>query len=205
MNFPFQLSSKINDEVLLERGREVVRIEAEALRRLEKSLDGNFVAACRAILQASRRIVVTGMGKSGHIGRKLAATLSATGTPALFMHPAEAGHGDLGMLMAGDVLLVLSNSGNTTELRAVLDHARKMEIKIIGVASHRASLVIDFADVAICLPTLREACAANIAPTTSRPSSWPLATPWRSPSWIRAAFQRPDCARCIRRAQSACG
>lgn len=137
------------------------------MNRLEAALDGSFVAACRIILEASRRIVVTGMGKSGHIGRKLAATLSATGTPAMFIHPAEAGHGDLGMLMAGDVLLVLSNSGNTTELRAVLDYARTMGIKIIGVASHRASLVMDFADVAICLPTLREACAANIAPTTS--------------------------------------
>ena len=162
-----KVSDKIDNEALLDRGREVIRIEAEALNRLELSLDGSFVAACRVILEANRRIVVTGMGKSGHIGRKLAATLSATGTPAMFIHPAEAGHGDLGMLMPGDVLLVLSNSGNTTELRAVLDYARKMEIKIIGVASHRASLVMDFADVAICLPTLREACAANIAPTTS--------------------------------------
>jgi arabinose-5-phosphate isomerase len=162
-----RISEKIGDDVLLERGREVIRIEAEALKRLDTSLDGSFVAACRMILAAGRRIVVTGMGKSGHIGRKLAATLSATGTPAMFIHPAEAGHGDLGMLMEGDVLLVLSNSGNTTELRAVLDYARKMDIKIIGVASHRASLVMDFADVAICLPTIREACAANIAPTTS--------------------------------------
>lgn len=163
----FQIPSKVDDEALLYRGREVIRIEAGALQRLEESLDADFIGACRIILEATRRIVVTGMGKSGHIGRKLAATLSATGTPAMFIHPAEAGHGDLGMLMAGDVLLVLSNSGNTTELRAVLDYARKLEIKIIGVASHRASLVMDFADVAICLPTIREACAANLAPTTS--------------------------------------
>ncbi len=167
MSLLFRIPGHADDEGLLDRGREVIRIEAEALHRLEKTLDGDFIAACRIILAASRRIVVTGMGKSGHIGRKLAATLSATGTPAMFIHPAEAGHGDLGMLMAGDVLLVLSNSGNTTELRSVLDYARKMEIKIIGVASHRASLVMDFADVAICLPTIREACAANIAPTTS--------------------------------------
>jgi len=163
----FSVSDKSQDDALLDRGREVIRIEAEALHRLDDSLDDSFIAACRVILETTRRIVVTGMGKSGHIGRKLAATLSATGTPAMFIHPAEAGHGDLGMLMAGDVLLVLSNSGNTTELRAVLEYARAMDIKIIGVASHRASLVMDFADVAICLPTLREACAANIAPTTS--------------------------------------
>ncbi|MDP9057195.1 MAG: KpsF/GutQ family sugar-phosphate isomerase [Pseudomonadota bacterium] len=167
MTVLFRVSDKSQDEALLDRGREVIRIEAEALHRLDDSLDGSFIDACRIILAATRRIVVTGMGKSGHIGRKLAATLSATGTPAMFIHPAEAGHGDLGMLMAGDVLLVLSNSGNTTELRAILDYARGMHIKIIGVASHRASLVMDFADVAICLPTLREACAANIAPTTS--------------------------------------
>ena len=167
MSIILSLTPNVDDEALLERGREVIRVEAEALNRLEDCLDASFVAACRVILAADRRLVVTGMGKSGHIGRKLAATFAATGTPALFMHPAEAGHGDLGMLAPGDVLLVLSNSGNTTELRAVLDYARKMGNTIIGIASRRASLVMDFADVAICLPTNREACAANIAPTTS--------------------------------------
>lgn len=149
------------------RGREVIHIEAEALALLATSLDGSFVAACQTILNASRRIVVTGMGKSGHIGRKVAATFAATGTPAMFIHPAEAAHGDLGMLMKGDVLLVMSNSGNTSELRAILHHARQLGVRIIGVASRRVSLVMDFADIHLCLPSTREACAANVAPTTS--------------------------------------
>jgi len=142
-------------------------MEAEALALLANSLDDNFVAACQTILKANRRVVVTGMGKSGHIGRKVAATFAATGTPAMYIHPAEASHGDLGMLAEGDVLLVLSNSGNTVELRAILNYARQLGIRIIGVASRRASLVMEYADVRLCLPPAREACTANIAPTTS--------------------------------------
>lgn len=152
---------------VLDRGREVIRLEAGALGELADALDDTFVAACEAILTANRRVVVTGMGKSGHIGRKVAATFAATGTPALFMHPAEAAHGDLGMLMQGDVLLVMSNSGNTVELRAVMEYARKLGTRIIGMVSRRASLVNDYAEIVLCLPRIREACAANMAPTTS--------------------------------------
>ena len=154
-------------DAVLERGREVIRIESLALAELEAALDETFVAACEMILGAPRRVVVTGMGKSGHIGRKLAATLSATGTPAAFLHPAEAAHGDLGMLVPGDVMIVLSNSGNTAELRAVLAHAKRLGISIIGIATRLSSLVMDKADVKLCLPQIREACAANIAPTSS--------------------------------------
>jgi arabinose-5-phosphate isomerase len=113
------------------------------------------------------RVVVTGMGKSGHIGRKWAATMAATGTPAIYVHPAEAAHGDLGMLVAGDILVVISNSGNTSELRAFLRYAASIRVKVIGVASRRDSLVIESADIKLCLPAMREACPANIAPTTS--------------------------------------
>jgi len=151
----------------LARGREVIRTEAEALELLRDALDERFSRACDTILRASRQLVVTGMGKSGHIARKAAATFAATGTPAIFVHPSEAGHGDLGMLGPGDVLLVLSNSGNTSELRAALAYARQCGIPIIGVASREKSLVMDLADVAILLPRVREACAANVAPTTS--------------------------------------
>jgi len=154
-------------ETVLERGREVIRIEALALGELEATLDDSFVAACETILAAQRRVVVTGMGKSGHIGRKIAATFSATGTPAAFLHPAEAAHGDLGMLVPGDVLIVLSNSGNTAELRSVVAHARRLGIRLIGIAARRASFVMDQADVKLALPQMREACAANIAPTSS--------------------------------------
>jgi arabinose-5-phosphate isomerase len=107
------------------------------------------------------------MGKSGHIGRKFAATLASTGSPALFVHPAEASHGDLGMLMRGDLLIVLSNSGATIELRPIVRHARTLGIPIIGIASQMSSPVMRDADVRLPLPEAREACPANIAPTTS--------------------------------------
>lgn len=154
-------------EGVLSRGREVVQDLAAALSLLDKALDHQFVAACELILEAHRQLVVTGMGKSGIIGRKIAATFASTGTPAIFVHPAEAAHGDLGMIGPGDVLLVLSNSGNTSELRPVLNYARRLGLSIIGVASAARSMVMDLADVRIVTPQVREACAANIAPTSS--------------------------------------
>ena len=154
-------------ETILQRGTEVIRIEAEALRVLADSLEASFVEACEAIISSRGRVVVTGMGKSGHIARKWAATMAATGTPAIYVHPAEAAHGDLGMLVPGDVLVVVSNSGNTTELRAFLQYAASIRVKVIGVASRRDSLVLQNADIKLCLPPSREACPANIAPTTS--------------------------------------
>lgn len=152
---------------ILERGREVIKIEADALGLLCASLDQNFLQACQIINGGSHQLVVTGMGKSGHIGRKVAATFAATGTPAIFIHPSEAAHGDLGMLSQGDVLLVLSNSGNTSELRAILHYAHKSGIPIIGVTSCRNSQVDELADVTLLLPKVREACSVNVAPTTS--------------------------------------
>ena len=157
----------MRDESLLDRGRDVIRTLADALALLEQSLDHNFIAACERIRTARRQLVVTGMGKSGIIARKVAATFASTGTPAVFVHPAEAAHGDLGALARGDVLLVLSNSGNTPELRPVINYARRLEIPIIAAASSASSMVIELADVGIVMPKVREACAANIAPTTS--------------------------------------
>ena len=154
-------------EAILLRGREVVSAEREGLDLLELALDENFVEACLTIHDCKRQLVVSGMGKSGHIARKIAATFAATGTPAAFVHPGEASHGDLGMLTRGDVLLVLSNSGNTAELRPLLKYARNMGVRVIGIASRRNSLVIDFSDIPIVLPAVREACQVNVAPTTS--------------------------------------
>ena len=164
---PVAAIAGLGPDQILERGREVMRIESEALALLGEVLEDNFIEACQLIFGASRQLVITGMGKSGHIGRKVAATFAATGTPAIFVHPGEAAHGDLGMLTQGDVLLVLSNSGNTSELRAILHYARKGNIPIIGVASRGNSLVGDMADVVLLLPKVREACAVNVAPTTS--------------------------------------
>ena len=154
-------------ESLLRRGVEVISIEAQAVQKLADSLDYSFVEACELIYSAHGRVVVTGMGKSGHIGRKWAATMAATGTPAIYVHPAEAAHGDLGMLVPGDVLIVISNSGNTSELRAFLRYAASINVKVIGVAARPDSLVMQKADVKIHLPAVKEACPANIAPTTS--------------------------------------
>lgn len=161
------VQSKSDRDAILARGREIIAIESDALSILARSLDGSFVTACEVIVKAQRRVVVTGMGKSGHIARKVAATLAATGTPAMYVHPAEAAHGDLGMLTKGDVLLVMSNSGNTVELRAILHYARQLGVAIIGIASRRSSLVMEAADVRLSLPAMREACAVNVAPTTS--------------------------------------
>jgi arabinose-5-phosphate isomerase len=119
---------------VLARGIEVIELEARALLQLVDTLDENFSAACNAIVKTKGRVVVTGMGKSGHIGRKLAATFAATGTPSNFVHPAEAAHGDLGMLVHGDLLVVISNSGNTAELRAFLNYAQAHAIPVIGIA-----------------------------------------------------------------------
>ena len=161
------LRTQPDAESILRRGAEVIKIEAEALELLAVSLEDSFVEACQAIMDSPGRVVVTGLGKSGHIGRKWAATMAATGTPAIYVHPAEAAHGDLGMLVAGDILIVISNSGNTSELRAFLRYAASIRVKVIGVAARRDSLVIESADIKLCLPATREACPANIAPTTS--------------------------------------
>ena len=148
-------------------GREVIGTEAAALAQLVDSLDANFVDAVQHILSTRGRVVVSGMGKSGHIARKFAATLASTGSPALFVHPAEASHGDLGMLVPGDLLIVLSNSGATIEVRPIVRHARSLKIPVIGIASQASSPVMRDADVKLLLPQTREACPANIAPTTS--------------------------------------
>jgi arabinose-5-phosphate isomerase len=156
-----------SSETLLRRGAEVINAEAVALQLLADSLEESFVRACEAIADCTGRVVVSGMGKSGHIARKWAATLASTGTPAFFVHPAEAAHGDLGMLVRGDVLVMISNSGNTAEIRPLLRYAEKIGVTIIGIASRRDSVLIRTADVKLCLPKLREACPANVAPTTS--------------------------------------
>jgi arabinose-5-phosphate isomerase len=161
------LNARLNSDAILERGKAVIEIEADALHLLANSLEQSFVEACNLMMSARGRVVITGMGKSGHVGRKWAATMAATGTPAIYVHPAEAAHGDLGMLVPGDVLIVISNSGNTSELRAFLRYALNISVKVIGIAARRDSLVIESADVKLCLPATREACPANIAPTTS--------------------------------------
>jgi arabinose-5-phosphate isomerase len=151
----------------LTAGRRVIAREAEALEMLGASLDGPFADAMELILNATGRAIVCGMGKSGHVARKIAATFASTGTPAHFVHPAEASHGDLGMLTAGDVVLLLSNSGETPELADVIAHTKRVSIPLIGIAGRAGSTLLKQADVAILLPPAQEACDQGIVPTTS--------------------------------------
>ncbi|ETD77946.1 KpsF/GutQ family sugar-phosphate isomerase [Rhodobacter capsulatus] len=147
--------------------RRVIEIEIAGLQALAESLDGAFGAAVQMILSARGRVIVSGMGKSGHIARKIAATLASTGTPAQFVHPAEASHGDLGMVTREDVALVLSNSGETPELADLIAHTRRFSIPLIGVAARPDSTLLRQADVALVLPQAAEACGTGVVPTTS--------------------------------------
>ncbi|MCX7286948.1 MAG: KpsF/GutQ family sugar-phosphate isomerase [Rhodobacterales bacterium] len=152
---------------LLATGQRVIRREAGALDALADALGTSFVAAVGLLMAAKGRVIVSGMGKSGHVARKIAATFASTGTPAHFVHPAEASHGGLGMVAEGDVLIVLSNSGETPELADILAHAKRFGIPLIGVAGRAESTLLRQADVAILLPDVPEACETGIVPTTS--------------------------------------
>lgn len=148
-------------------GERVLRLEAEALVQLAESLDERFGAAVEILLKARGRVVVTGMGKSGHIARKIAATLASTGTPAFFVHPSEASHGDLGMVARDDVVLALSNSGGTAELADIVGYAKRFTLPLIGITSRAPSPLADQSDVTLLLPNAAEACPMGLAPTTS--------------------------------------
>ncbi|OWY13158.1 MULTISPECIES: KpsF/GutQ family sugar-phosphate isomerase [Thioclava] len=147
--------------------RRVIGIEVAGLEALAASLDGEFSRAVSMILKTEGRVIVSGMGKSGHIGRKIAATLASTGTPAHFVHPAEASHGDLGMVTRHDLALVLSNSGETPELADLIAHTRRFQIPLIGVASRPDSTLLRQSDLALVLPKAEEACGTGVVPTTS--------------------------------------
>jgi arabinose-5-phosphate isomerase len=151
----------------IEAARRVLAIEIAGLTELAKSLDRAFVEAIDTLAGARGRVIVTGMGKSGHIARKIAATLASTGTPALFVHPGEASHGDLGMITPGDAVIALSNSGDTAELADVLAYTRRFRIPLIAMTRRSESALADAADVALVLPASAEACSLGLAPTTS--------------------------------------
>ena len=154
-------------ESAVETGRAVLRAEAEALLAMADRMPDGFGAVVEAIATAAGRTVVSGIGKSGHIARKIAATLASTGTPALFVHPAEASHGDLGMVAPGDVAVLISNSGETTELRDLLAHTRRFRVTLVALTSRPDSTLARAADHALILPRLPEACGLGVVPTTS--------------------------------------
>ncbi|ADG61174.1 arabinose 5-phosphate isomerase [Moraxella catarrhalis BBH18] len=146
---------------------DAIRTEQRALELLIDELDERFVNACQTILNCSGRVVVTGMGKSGHIGRKIAATFASTGTPAFFIHPGEAGHGDLGMLVQGDVLIAISNSGESDEIRMLLPVVKQLNIPLISISRDKRGILPRSADIALTLGLSEEACPLGLAPTSS--------------------------------------
>ncbi|MCK0168709.1 KpsF/GutQ family sugar-phosphate isomerase [Jannaschia sp. S6380] len=151
----------------LDTGREVLRTEAAALSALAEAMPEDFSAVVDLIAAAPGRVIVTGIGKSGHIARKIAATLASTGTPALFVHPAEASHGDMGMIGRDDVVLMLSNSGEAAELRDMIEHTRRFSVPLVGLSSRPGSTLMQAADHRLTIPALPEACGIGMVPTTS--------------------------------------
>jgi arabinose-5-phosphate isomerase len=152
---------------LLALAAEVLEIESRAVDQLKSRLDDSFTAACQVCLDTVGRVVVTGMGKSGHIGGKIAATLASTGTPSFFMHPAEASHGDLGMITASDTLLAVSYSGETQEIVTILPLVKRMGAKLISMTGKPGSTLANAADVHLDVSVSEEACPLNLAPTAS--------------------------------------
>ncbi len=157
----------IHDSRLKELARQVLAIEAEAVTRLAARIDDRFVRACRLMLDCRGRIVVLGIGKSGHIGGKIAATLASTGTPAFFVHPAEANHGDMGMITAQDVVVALSNSGETDEILTLLPLIKRLGVPLIALTGNPDSTLGKAADVHIDVSVPQEACPLGLAPTSS--------------------------------------
>jgi len=154
-------------EAILATGRQVLTTEAEALSLLAQNLPADFPAVITLILAAKGRVIVSGIGKSGHIGRKISATLASTGTPSFFVHASEASHGDLGMITPDDICILISNSGETQELGDVLAHTRRFSIPLVGISSRAGSTLMTAADYQLLLPPAPEACPMGMAPTTS--------------------------------------
>jgi arabinose-5-phosphate isomerase len=157
----------LNAQSILQLARDTLDIEAAALQDLKSRLDARFVKAVEMMLNVQGRVVVTGMGKSGHIGRKIAATLASTGTPAMFVHPGEASHGDLGMIKLVDVVLAISNSGESDELVAILPVLKRQGVPLIAMTGGLTSSLARHADVVLDSSVAKEACPLNLAPTAS--------------------------------------
>ncbi len=157
----------MSDETYLEAGRRTIEIERDAVSNLIQRVDHNFAAACELMLNCSGRVVVSGIGKSGHIANKIAATLASTGTPAFFVHPAEASHGDMGMITRNDVVIAVSNSGNTPEITTLLPLLKRLAVPLISMCGNAKSSLARHANVNLDISITEEACPHDLAPTTS--------------------------------------
>jgi arabinose-5-phosphate isomerase len=149
------------------RALQVLQIEAEAVRQLAQYINADFERACQLLFQSKGKVIVMGMGKSGHIANKISATLASTGTPAFFVHPAEASHGDLGMLATGDIVLAISNSGETAEILTILPVIKRLGITLISMSGNPGSTLATLSDVHLCVRVEQEACPLGLAPTAS--------------------------------------
>ena len=156
-----------DDLPIVRSARRVLQTEANAILELVEALPEDFAEVVALILKTEGRVIISGVGKSGHIGRKISATLASTGTPSYFVHASEASHGDLGMITSHDIVVLISNSGETQELRDILLHTRRFNIPLIGISSKINSTLLQSADYKLNLPNLPEACAIGMAPTTS--------------------------------------
>jgi arabinose-5-phosphate isomerase len=158
---------KLHNDKLRELGLAVIQVEAESIAALVNQIDDNFIAACKILFNCKGRTVVIGMGKSGHIAGKIAATLASTGTPAFFVHPGEASHGDLGMITKQDVVLALSNSGETEEIVKILPLIKRLDVPLIAMTGNPKSTLANFATTHINVSVAQEACPLGLAPTSS--------------------------------------
>jgi arabinose-5-phosphate isomerase len=176
-------------------GREVIQLEAEALQTLAKRVDGQFAEACRLILACAGRVIVIGMGKSGHIGGKIAATLASTGTPSFFVHPGEASHGDVGMITTPDIVLAISNSGETEEILTILPIIKRMGVKLIALTGGLQSSLARQADAVLNAGVEKEACPHNLAPTASTTAALAIGDALAVALLKSRGFTREDFAR----------
>ena len=161
------MTGRSSDDEILERGRRVLRMEAEAVTRTEKRLDESFARAVRMLAGCQGRVIVSGVVKSGLIGRKIAATLTSTGTPAAFLHPAESAHGDLGIVGSSDVGILISRSGESGDLVTLVDHLKRFGVPTIAITGSTGSMLARHADIALDATVEKEACPHDLAPTTS--------------------------------------
>ena len=180
---------------ILAMARRTLEIEAQAVARLSSSVDDGFLRAVQLLLDCRGRVVVTGMGKSGHVGGKIAATLASTGTPAFFMHPGEASHGDLGMIARGDVVLALSNSGESAEIAAIVPLIKRRGAKLIGMTGNPASTLARESDVHLDAAVEQEACPHNLAPTASTTAALALGDALAVATLSARGFSAEDFAR----------
>ena len=185
----------MNAEQLIERGKRVVRIEREALDVVEERIDARFAKAVSLIVSSSGRVIVAGVGKSGLIGRKLAATFTSTGTPATFLHPVDSVHGDLGIVGSNDVAILISKSGESAELLGLLEHIKRVGVKTIAITGNTESTLDKLADVALDAWVKEEACSLDLAPTSSTTAALALGDALAVAVFEEKGFRREDFAK----------